>query len=201
MARVFLCALALATAVALPAHAASISKSYSYFTIGGRTLGDIEQELERRGPKLSGTGKRHPGATRMEFTTRLGYSERNGRCAIVDTRVTVKATVILPRWRQRGADGDVRFIWDTLAADIKRHEESHVIIAKNHARELEDALKAVRPGRTCEETAARAKQVNDRILAEHDAAQDRFDRIEGRNFESRILRLLEYRLERAAAQK
>ena len=191
--------LVLAFSIAFPAQAASLSKSYSYFTIGGLTLTEIEKELERRGPKLRGTDKRHPGATRMEFNTRLGYRERNGRCAIVDARVAVKADVILPRWRQRGADSDVRFIWETLSADIKRHEESHVIIAKNHARELEDALKAIRPERTCEQTAAKAKQVNDRILAKHDAAQDEFDRIEGINFESRIMRLLEYRLERAQA--
>ena len=190
-----------ALAIAFPAQAASLSKTYSYFTIGGLTLTEIEKELERRGPKLSGSGKRHPGATRMEFNTRLGYGERNGRCAIVEARVSVKADVILPRWRQRGADSDVRFIWETLSADIKRHEESHVIIARNHARELEAALKAVRPERTCDQTAAKAKQVNDRILAKHDAAQDEFDRIEGINFESRILRLLEYRLERSQASR
>ena len=201
MGRSFFFALALAMApallLALPARSASLSKTYSYFDIGGRTLVEIERELERRGPKLNGTGKRHPGATRMEFNTRLGYGERRGRCAVVEARVTVKATVILPRWRQRGAESDVRFIWETLAADIKRHEEAHVVIAKNHARELEAGLKAVRPGRTCEQTAARAKQVNDRILAKHDREQDQFDRIENRNFESRILRLMEQRLERA----
>jgi len=198
MGRILLSTFALAIGLALPAQAASLSKTYSYFNIGGRTLVEIEKELGRRGPKLNGTGKRHPGATRMEFNTRLGYGERRGRCAVVEARVAVKATVILPRWRQRGADGDVRFVWETLASDIKRHEEAHVVIAKNHARELEDALKAVRPGRTCEETAARAKQVNDRILAKHDAAQDDFDRVENINFESRILRLMEHRLKRAA---
>ncbi len=196
MARFLLFVFAFATV--FPAQAASLSKTYSYFNIGGLTLTEIEKELERRGPKLSGTGKRHPGATRMEFNTRLGYRERNGRCAITEARVTVKADVILPRWRQRGAESDVRLIWETLSSDIKRHEESHVIIARNYARELEDALKAVRPERTCDQTAAKAKQVNDRILARHDAAQDEFDRIEGINFESRILRLLEYRLDSQA---
>lgn len=197
MARLFLCVLALAIALPLPLQAATISKRYSYFDIGGRTLEEIERELERRGPKLNGSGKRHPGATRMEFDTRIGYGERNGRCHVTEVRVVLKATVILPRWRQRGADRDVRFIWETLAADIKRHEEQHVIIARNHAQELEKALQAVRPERTCEKTAARAKQVNDRIISRHDRAQDEFDRIENINFESRILRLLDYRLQRS----
>ena len=38
-----------------------------------------------------------------------------------------------------------------------------------------------------------------KILAEHDAAQDEFDRIEGINFERRFMRLLQYRMEQIEA--
>lgn len=181
-------------ACALPAGAASISKTYSYFTIGGTTLEEIETELNTRGPQVQSTGRRHPGATRMEFKTRLGYSKTNNGCVISKAEVSVEAKVILPRWRHRSAsDPGTRFVWDTLSADIKRHEESHVLIAKNHARELEIALKAISRQRDCDVAAAKASDVTSRILAKHDAAQDRFDVIEGRNFEKRLLRLLEYR--------
>ena len=45
--------------------------------------------------------------------------------------------------RQRAkAHSDTRAIWDTLSADIKRHEETHVKTAKNHAWELEVVLEA-----------------------------------------------------------
>lgn len=180
----------------VPAGAASISRSYSYFSIGGATLDEIEAELSKHGPQLRSSGARHPGATRMEFTTRLGYGEAKGFCRITQARVTVKADVILPRWRQRGrADRDTRLIWDTLSADIKRHEESHIVIARTHASELEQALRALPRQKSCEAVAARAKQVTTDVLARHDAAQARFDRIEGINFESRMLRLLRYRLE------
>ena len=183
-----------------PASSASIVKSYNYFSIGGNTLDEIQQELDRRGPKLNSTGRRHPGATLMEFKTRLSYGENRGRCRVVEAIVEVNAKVILPRWRsRRRSDGETQLIWDTLSSDIKRHEESHVIIAKNHARELEKALLALRPQRDCGSTASKAKETTQRILSKHDAAQAKFDRIEGINFERRILRLLEYRMERAAA--
>lgn len=179
------------------AHGASLSKSYSYFSIGGSTLDEIEAELSRRGPQLKNSGRRHPGATRMEFTTRLGYAEAKGSCEIVQANVSVKARVILPRWRRsKNADQDVRLIWDTLSSDIKRHEESHVIIAKNHAREMEQALKGVGRQRNCQIAAAKAKAISAKLLEKHDRAQLEFDRVEGKNFESRILRLLRYRLER-----
>ncbi|WP_309084427.1 DUF922 domain-containing protein [Chelativorans sp.] len=185
---------------AAPATAATISKTYSYFPIGGMTLPEIERQLETRGPKLDSTGRRHPGATNMEFTSRIDYGQSGSQCRVVDARVSVKAKVILPRWRdRRRAETEVRLIWDTLAGDIKRHEESHLSIAKNHARLLEDSLKALPRRQNCRILAQEAEKTTARILATHDAAQDAFDRIESINFESRMMRLLRYRLERAEA--
>ena len=185
-----------------PAPAASLAKTYAYFSIGGSTLEEIEKELTARGPQVKSTGHRHPGATRMEFTSRVGYAEKNGRCSVVSARVTVQVKIILPRWRQRGhAAQDVRLIWDTLESDIRRHEESHVVIAKNHARELEQALKAIGRQKNCQIAAAKAKTTSEKILERHDRAQDAFDKVEGINFESRIIRLLRYRMERIEAAK
>lgn len=193
---------ALLSASALPLQGASLSKTYSYFTIGGTTVEEIENELARHGPQIKSTGARHPGATRIEFTSRVSYGEANGRCSVVQATVSVKANVILPRWnRRRSADGDTRLIWDTLSADIKRHEESHVVIARNHAREMEAALKQIRGERDCAIAQQKAKVVTDRVLAKHDAEQERFDRIEGINFERRLLRQLRHRITRTQATR
>ena len=193
------CAVAL---TALPAAAANVAKTYSYFTIGGTTLDQLETELATRGPQVKSTGRRHPGATQMQFTTKLGYAESKGYCRISDATVTVRAKVILPRWGQRGsAEQDVRTVWDTLSSDIKRHEEGHVIIAKNHARDIEVALKALGRNKSCNALAEKANTIAGKILERHDKAQAEFDRIEGINFERRMLRLLRYRLERMEAGK
>lgn len=186
--------LALAT---LPSAAASLTKSYSYFTVGGTTLEQLESDLTTRGPQVKSTGRRHPGATQMQFSTKLGYAEKNGYCRIAKADVSVSAKVILPRWSQRSkSTQEVRMIWDTLSSDIKRHEEQHVIIAKNHARELEQALLKLGRQKTCVAAAEKAKGIAERILHKHDREQDQFDRIEGINFDSRIRRLLDYRIER-----
>ena len=184
------------------ADAATLSKTYSYFSIGGSTLDEIEAELMSRGPKVKTSGRRHPGATQMEFTSRIGYGEKDGYCRVVQANVSVKAKLILPTWRRpKGADREVRLIWDTLESDIKRHEESHIIIAKNHAREMEQELKAIWRKRDCKQIAAQVKVVTAKVLARHDKAQDEFDRVEGINFESRLVRLLRYRLERIDAMR
>ena len=195
----FLCC---SVAGASTASAATLSKTYRYFFIGGVTLPEIEQQLYARGPRLDSTGQRHPGATRMEFRTRVSYAQDGRRCRIARVSVTVNATITLPKWRTRHrADEDVRLIWDTLARDIKRHEESHLNIAKNHARQLEETLKTLPWRRDCEVLAADAARTAERVLAEHDAAQARFDRIEAVNFESRMERLLRYRLDQIEAAR
>ena len=183
--------------VAAPANSAGISKKYSYFTIGGSTLEELEKELGRRGPQVKSTGRRHPGATQMEFTTTVSYAEGKRSCRIEKAIVLVKAKIILPRWRaRRRADRETRIVWDTLSSDIKRHEESHVIIAKNHGREIEQALEGLGSAKNCAVLEARGRKVSSRIMKKHDRAQEKFDKVEGINFESRMLRLLRYRIER-----
>jgi predicted secreted Zn-dependent protease len=182
-----------------PAGAATLSKSYSYFYIGGTTLEEIEAELSKRGPHVSASNSRHPGATQMQFTTQLAFTHGRDVCQIVDAKTTVSVKVILPKWRRpHKADSDVRLVWDVLASDIKRHEESHVVIAKNYGRELEQSLKAMGRQKNCEAVSEKAKTITADVLARHEKAQAEFDRVEGKNFESRIVRLLRYRLEQMA---
>lgn len=182
------------------ADAANLVKTYSYFSIGGRSLEQIQSELSKRGPSVKSTGMRHPGATRMAFTSRIGYAEQDRSCSIVSAVVTVKTHVILPRWKPRGkVSPDVRLFWNTLAADIKRHEDRHVEIAKDYGRRLESALKNVEREDTCKIVAAKAKEVTAKILAQHDQAQIAFDRVEMVNFESRIIRLMRYRIQQIEA--
>lgn len=182
------------------AAAADVSRSFSYFSIHGKTLEEIERQLNTLGPYVDGSRQRHPGAVRMEFKSHLGYGQRKKDCRVTKANVTVKAKVILPRWRDRKhAELDVRLIWDTLERDIQRHEESHLVIAQNHARDLEEALRSLPPMRSCAQVEANVKRTTARILARHDAAQAHFDRVENINFEDRILRLLTYRLEQIEA--
>lgn len=185
---------------ALPSAAESVTKTYSYFSIGGTTLDELEDQLNKRGPEVKSTGRRHPGATQMQFNTRLGYQEKGGYCRVAEATVAVKAKVILPRWRQRGrAEQDVRLIWDTLSADIKRHEEQHVAIAQDYARQLERKLVRLGRQKNCAIAAEKAKATADKVLAKHDKAQAKFDEVESANFEKRLLKLLRQRMKMVEA--
>jgi predicted secreted Zn-dependent protease len=179
-----------------PTSATDIVKSYAYYTIDAPTLDELDKQLESRGPRLESSGHKHPGATRMRFTTRTTYSQEGGRCRVSDAHTVLKVEIILPRWRPRHRpETDMRIIWDTLASDITRHEGLHVDIAKNYAGKLEQSIRALGSADSCAEMAATVKKATARILEEHDRAQQQFDRVENINFEDRFQRLLDYRLQ------
>lgn len=187
-------ALGFSAILACSANAASVSRSYSYFSLRGATLQDLQTEMERRGPEVKSTGRRHPGATRLEFKNRIRYRSDRGKCHIQSVAITVTARIILPRWVRRSSGSDeTRQIWDALASDIKRHEESHVSIAKNHARDMETAIAEIPARDNCDLVEARVRKMLAEGLARHDAEQARFDLIEGRNFSARLERLIRYR--------
>jgi Predicted secreted Zn-dependent protease len=188
--------------LALPAAAETIvSKSYSYFNIGGHTAKELDAELSRRGPQMKSTGSRHPGATQMKFSGDVTYEIRGGRCRVKDARVKLQTKIILPRWTGRKrADEGLVLIWDTLSRDIKRHEERHAEIARQHARKLEGSLLALPARETCEEVQAEVSKQSDKLLVEHDRAQSAFDRAEAASFERRMMRMLKFRVDAMRAK-
>jgi predicted secreted Zn-dependent protease len=177
------------------ALAASVVKSSSTYTVDAATLDELEKQLETRGPRVQSSGHKHPGATRMRFTTRTTYRQDGSRCRVADARTVLKVEVILPRWRpRRRPEADMRIIWDTLSSDMRRHESQHVDIGKDYAGRLEQSIKALGSADNCADMAAKVKQATARTLEQHDRAQQQFDRVEKINFEDRFQRLLEYRL-------
>lgn len=197
MLRPRLLAAALVLAAICPASPAELVRSYSHYTVDGDTPAELEMSLRTRGPAVVNTGQRHPGATKVTFETEIRYEPHGARCRIADARVRVTAHITLPQWRRRAsALPETRLLWDTLSSDIRRHEEHHADIARHHAAELERELKAIGTARDCTRLADAVERAKQRMYRQHDEAQTRFDRIEGRNFTARMDRLLQYRMER-----
>lgn len=188
---------ALLLLIGLPATSSAgplISKTYSYFTIGGRTADDLDLELGRRGPFTKSSGFRHPGATEIKFGGEVTYLETDRRCSVGEVKVTLSTKIILPRWKnRRQATGSLGLVWDTLAADIKRHEERHAEIARGYARTLERSLLDLSPAADCSTMERRVGDATRKIIDEHDRDQLRFDMVESKNFDVRMMRLLKNR--------
>jgi predicted secreted Zn-dependent protease len=189
----FLLGFSMAAAACSPAAAAVIAtRSYSYFTIKGKTADQLDQQLSTNGPTASGSSARHPGATKIRFGGDATYVQTGGRCRVASAKVTVHTQIILPRWaNRRGASKQLSMIWDALSSDIKRHEERHAAIARNQARVMEKQILALPPQGNCERMQELVTDVSTRGIEEHDRLQARFDRIEAVNFQNRMIRLLD----------
>lgn len=195
-----LLALSLLGLSATPSASAVVLRSYSYFSVRGATFDQLMTELGTRGPQVASTGQRHPGATKLQFNARIQYSETQDACWVSEAAVTVKARIILPRWRdRRKADRELRIYWDALSADIKRHEEGHVVKAKNYSQILEDRLLALPRKHDCKVLAGMAQSLLDKTLADYREESERFDGIESASFDRRLQSLYNYRREQIAA--
>lgn len=178
------------------------TKTYSYFTIGGKTAEDLDRELSQRGPITRSTGFRHPGATEIKFGGELTYVEKDGKCGVGTVKVTLHTKILLPRWsNRRRTNADLALIWDTLSADIKRHEERHAEIARGYARDLDRQLGELRPQSDCEKIQAMVAEVSQRVMDAHDKDQLRFDMVESKNFDARMTRLLKHRIQQRPANR
>lgn len=182
----------------VPVVAADISKKYNYFAVYGKTAEDLDREIAKRGPKLKLTGTRHPGATSMEFDIKTKFMSDGRYCRLANAYVTLDLKLTLPSWKNRKtADAEMAIMWDTLSSDIKRHEERHAIIARNYAIDIERKLESLPRDKDCKRVQATAERVADDLLKDHAKAQADFDKVEAINFEARLARLLEYRIERS----
>lgn len=179
------------------AHAETVmNKTITYFSVGGRTAEELDKALSEHGPAMKGTGARHPGATKIKFGGTVTYVKHGNRCAVGSAKVTLSTRLILPRWKNRNkANRDLGLVWDTLSSDIKRHEERHAEIARNHARKLEKDFLLLKPEPDCERMQARVARLSESAIEDHDRDQARFDRMEAANFDRRMIRLLQYRLD------
>lgn len=190
------------TLIATSADAASVTRKYRYFPVYGTTAEQLDKSLAKNGPKLDDGGESHPGATRIAFSANVKYRFDGKYCRVSDVNANVQATISLPSWKsRRRASADTRMVWDVLVKDIRRHEESHIVIARSHASELERRIRNIRHEPDCATLRANVDKVTNKVFASHDKAQQYFDRVETVNFETRFERLLTKSLEKRLQQQ
>jgi len=179
------------------ADAARIYRTFEHYTISGTTAKQLDESIMHNGPFLGETASRHPGASRISFDPHIKLEKDSHGCRVKVADIDIRATISLPYWKQRRNTSDIELavIWDVLSQDIRQHEESHVIIARSHASQMEQALRTMRSRPTCEALDYDVAKTLDAIFIRYDMQQHAFDRIEARNYKKRFSRLLERRLQ------
>ena len=153
-----------------------------YYQVGGTTLKQIDQEIKNKGPRVKGI-KHAVAVANIKMTPDVSFIPTPRGCAVRRARIKVRATVILPRWKNRkNADKKLGQTWDNLDRYTRLHEATHVAIADKHARRLEKDLEAISIRRSCEEAGKQAKKVIAKAMKKHEREQSNFDTSEKKRF-------------------
>ncbi len=153
-----------------------------YYQVGGTTLKQIDQEIKNKGPKLNGT-KHAVAIANIKMTPDVSFIRTPKGCAVRRARIKVRATVILPRWKNRkNADKKLGQTWDNLDRYTRLHEATHVAIADKHARRLEKDLETISIRRSCEDAGKLAKKIIAKAMKKHEREQTKFDTSEKKRF-------------------
>jgi predicted secreted Zn-dependent protease len=153
-----------------------------YYQVGGTTLAQIDQEIKDKGPKINGSDHAVAVAN-IKMTPDVSFISTPNGCAVKRARIKVRATVVLPRWKNRkNAGKKLGQTWDNLDRYTKLHEATHVAIADKHARRLEKDLEAISTRRTCEEAGKLTKKTIAKAMKKHEREQSIFDASEKKRF-------------------
>jgi len=153
-----------------------------YYQVGGTTLRQIDQEIKNKGPKVNGSDHAVAVAN-ISMTPDISFQPTAGGCMIKRARIKVRATVVLPQWKNRKyADKELAQTWDNLDRYTRLHEAVHVSIAEKHARQIENRLIALKSNKSCEATGEIVKRIIADAMKRHEREQKSFDASEQNKF-------------------
>ncbi len=140
----------------------------TYYSIAGRTAGQLRAQLDARGPR-DGAGARFDAVTRWRYHWSWpGYGSAS--CRLGGAKVSVAISTAFPRWTPpRGADLILVGIWRRYVRALARHESGHARVAWTHRVAV---LRAIRRATcaTAEAAAQRQLTIVARLNASYDAS-------------------------------
>ena len=156
--------------------------SIDYYRITGNSTADLDAEIRRKGPKING-GSHAVAVARIKMLPRITFEKFDRGCRVESAKVAVDARVTLPQWTGRDtADPKLAKAWDNIDRYTRLHEATHVNIAFNYAKRIEDEVLALPSMASCSQVRSTTKAIVDRNLDEHDAAQRKYDADEQARF-------------------
>lgn len=138
------CAAGLAVAPGASAKPKSAT-GYAFYTISGSTAGELLRQMAARGPSVEGLDAYAITQSTLSHTGNLVAS--GGRCRLQGYRISLDFEITIPRASGLASmSPKVRAAWNTFAAFVKRHEETHRSIWMTCARSLEARIKSMTAG-------------------------------------------------------
>jgi predicted secreted Zn-dependent protease len=161
-----------------PAFAEVLSNvRYSGYPVRGLTAQEVWRDIGRKGPHQAEYGLYAQAEAEIRYGWEVAFLSDGGICRAQSATVHVDVNIRLPDWvdKARGSR-ELRNAWNTYIAKVRRHEDHHKDIALAAAREIDRAITAAPPQRSCRSFERHIKVAADRILAWERGQQAHFDR-------------------------
>ncbi|MEM8665203.1 MAG: DUF922 domain-containing protein [Pseudomonadota bacterium] len=154
------------------------------YEVTGTSRSALEQSLATHGPVVPGLQGRAFAAVEPRFLHSFEARQNGNICRYGrEGRVGLRATVILPEWRQReNAPAELREQWDIISTYAVIHERGHIEISQRYARIMEHIYRGA-SAPDCDALKAKIARHAEDIYRHHRAAQRRFDETDGPRFE------------------
>ena len=143
------------------------------YAVAGSTAQELLASMAAAAPSTE--GETFFGLTVTELSFRYVHATGAGACRLHDVQVDLAVSVALPRWDPPAdASYALRRDWARFAANLRRHEDRHRVLAEASA----DATRARLHGltaATCAEVNVEARRRAEQARIEADAAHRRYD--------------------------
>tara|TARA_R110000751_G_scaffold14886_1_gene48227 strand:- start:607 stop:1158 length:552 start_codon:yes stop_codon:yes gene_type:complete len=136
------------------------------FDVVGITPDTIRASLNR--------DRQHSGS---HVTWNFNWESTPGQCRIVTASTEVTVTAHMPRLQPDAKrPTSVQQQWDGYVLALQAHQEKHVDLALDYARQIEEAILALPPATACSQLSQAANAAGQRLLSGLEAASREYDK-------------------------
>ncbi|HHO59699.1 MAG TPA: DUF922 domain-containing protein [Thiotrichales bacterium] len=146
-----------------------------HYAIAPATPYDILRQLNWRSP-IRGNNAIYHGNTDWNIKWRFTTQQQQGVCRIRDIHTTVTVTYTLPVLDKSVTDQNTIARFEKFSKALEKHEHNHGRNGLTAAKEIDDALQALKPQASCRQLEQTANRIGRGIVSKYSAIDDDYDR-------------------------
>lgn len=147
------------------------------YTVSGKTISELSKSLEASAlPDPHEAGTRYYANTKWYLSAHWSWKETPGGCGIGRSDVSIATTMTLPALATtNGVSADILNRWNSFIRNTQTHEEGHVRLAQQGARDYQRELGNFPPASDCTAIQFQLSKLFDREFAAIDQANVDYD--------------------------
>lgn len=151
-----------------------IIKKTQYYTVEGTTREEVRRQMRKKAP---GNGGPHAGFTEWNIRWNFNTTPSPDGCRASEPAIRVEIVRHLPKWVNAPDPGasDIGRDWNRFLVALSAHEDGHVKIGSETAREVETAMRETASAHDCRRLKSALESAARKAIAAGRQRDTRFD--------------------------